>query len=481
MEAEDLIIAQLQEIIARQAAQIDLLGVEVRSLRAENAALAQENARLRKNSSNSSKPPSSDIVKPPRPKGKGRRGKRRRIGGQPGHIRHERQPFGPDEIDDIQDHHLQECPHCGGRVEPSDEAPRVVQQVELPRKPMEVTEYRAHAVWCPQCQQTHWARLPAEVRAGGLVGPRLSALIAYLKGRCHASYSTIRTYLRDVLGLKISRGQLVRIVDRATKAMEDAYNELRSHLPSQEHLNVDETGHKDSGRRLWTWCFRAALYTLFHISPSRGSQVLVEMLGEEFDGVLGCDYFSAYRKYMGEFDVAVQFCLAHLIREVKFLVESPDKAAASYGRRLLKGLRRLFHTIHRREAMTPAGFQRSLEQARKALLATALRAPAHRQARNLARRFRRHGRQYFQFITTPGIEPTNNLAERAIRFVVMDRHVTQGTRGQRGQRWSERIWTAIATCAQQGRSVFDYLYQTILSHFRREPTPSLLPELHPGP
>ena len=89
-------------------------------------------------------------------------------------------------------------------------------------------------------------------------------------------------------------------------------------------LNVDETGHKQNGQRQWTWCFRAGLYTLFKIDPTRSGDVLIEVLGTEFDGVLGCDYFSAYRRYHREFGVALQFCLAHLIRDVKYLTTLPD-------------------------------------------------------------------------------------------------------------------------------------------------------------
>ena len=93
----------------------------------------------------------------------------------------------------------------------------------------------------------------------------------------------------------------------------------------------------------------------------------------------------------------------------------------------------------------------------------------------LAKRFRLHGDAYFRFITTPGIEPTNNLAEQAIRFVVIDRRITQGTRSERGQRWCERIWTAVATCAQQERSMFEYLGEAVNAHFHGQPIPSLLP------
>lgn len=90
-------------------------------------------------------------------------------------------------------------------------------------------------------------------------------------------------------------------------------------------------------------------------------------------------------------------------------------------------------------------------------------------------RFREHGEAYFRFITTPGIEPTNNLAEQAIRFVVIDRRITMGTRSETGRRWCERIWTTIATCAQWGRSVFTFLLDAIHAHFSGGLSPSLLP------
>ena len=121
-----------------------------------------------------------------------------------------------------------------------------------------------------------------------------------------------------------------------------AWSVLLSLLPGEEVVNVDETGHKEKGRRLWTWCFRAELYTLFQIDTSRGSQVIIDTLGEEFDGVLGCDYFSAYRKYMDTFDVRVQFCIAHLIRDVKFLLTLPDRGTQNYGKRLRDAIREMF-------------------------------------------------------------------------------------------------------------------------------------------
>ena len=101
--------------------------------------------------------------------------------------------------------------------------------------------------------------------------------------------------------------------------------------------------------------------------------------------------------------------------------------------------------------------------------------PATRHGQNMAKRLRKHGEAYFTFVTTPGVEPTNNLAEQAIRFVVIDRHITQGTRSEGGQRWCERIWTVIATCVQQGKSVYNFLREAVGKWFEGEPAPSLLP------
>ena len=453
------------------------LEAEVAALKAEVAQLAELVAKLSKNSSNSSKPPSSDIVKPPKltTSKEAGSGKKRKIGGQPGHAKHEREPFSFEEIDDVREYELNCCPDCGGAVSARPKAARVVQQVELADKPVEIIEHRAAGCWCRRCKKLFYAPLPATVQTGGLLGPELTALVGYLKGACHASFSTIRKYFRDVLKIPISRGQLAKVIGKVSESLGPAYEELRASLPEEPRLNVDETGHKNNGKRHWTWCFRAERYTLFKVDPSRSSRVLIDALGEEFNGVLGCDYFSAYRKYMREFSIEVQFCLAHLIREVKFIMGLPDQRARVYGERLLDAIRKMFRIIHRRDTMTPEGFQRAMEAARTDVMNASIWAPPKcKPARNLAKRFRQHGDAYFRFITTPGVEPTNNLAEQAIRFVVIDRRITQGTRSERGQRWCERIWTAIATCTQQGRSVFEYLREAVNAHFNDQPIPSLI-------
>src|SRR3954466_11765466 len=278
----------------RLQARVDVLEAELAALKQVVAQLSQQLAAARKDSSTSSKPPSSDIVKPPKsppPAGQDKRC----IGGQPGHPKHERVAFPAEAINAGSfDHRLDDCPSCGHDLQPMRTiAPRVVQQVDIVEVPLSIQEHRSHPGWCPRCRKMYEAPLPPGIERGGLVGPSLTTWIAYLKGACHASYSTIRKFLRDVVRVTISRGELARIIGKVSRALERPFQELLDDLPSQARLNVDETGHKQNGQRQWTWCFRAGLYTLFKIDPTRSADVLIEVLGAEFDGVLGCDYFSS--------------------------------------------------------------------------------------------------------------------------------------------------------------------------------------------
>jgi hypothetical protein len=463
--------------------QVDLRQRQVETLQARVVELERMVARLSRNSSNSGKPPSSDIT---RPKQQRRRRGKRRIGAQPGHPRHERTPFPAADITNFHDYRLAACPECGDAgVEFLDRPPRVVQQMEINDVVVFKEEHRSYPVWCGRCRKVHYHPFPDKVAREGLFKERLTALVAYMKAVAHASFSTIRKFIRDVLGEKVSRGYLRKIVGKAAAALDAPYGELLGRLPLEPVLNIDETGHRENGGKFWTWVFRADLYVLFRIDKSRGSKVLLDVLGKEFDGVLGCDYFSAYHKYMKDFNVTVQFCIAHLIRDIKYLTSLKDAETRAYGRKLLAAVKGMFAIIHNREDLAPDAFCLAMTHARENIMNTALDdVPSrlnengkelNREAFNMARRFRENGKAYFEFITTPGIGPTNNLAEQAVRFVVIDRRITQGTRGAKGRKTCERLWTVIGTCAMQGRSAFDFILAAVKAYFKGEPAPSLLP------
>ena len=452
----------------------NVIAEAIAPLQARIAELEAEVARLKKNSGNSSRPPSSDIVKPPKHDTAKRsaRGKRS-IGGQPGHAKHKRKPFAPEEVDRIVEYELPAEETRGLR--PLSRW-HIVQQVKFVKKPFVITEYRARRYRDPRTGQIVIAPLPAEVAAAGLVGPRLSAAIAFQKAACHMSYTTIQAFWRDLAGLDLSRGQLAKVARKVSAALREPYEELRGNLTEQDRLGIDESGHKNTKRRYWTWCFRIPRFTVFHIDSSRGSEVLRAVLGETFGGVIGCDYFSAYRKYMADSGATVQFCMAHLIRDIRFLAEQANKSVARWGEKLLDWPRKLFHTLHRKDQGTPERFALRMEAIRRGFLQQVRHPPSWSEARTLAARFRgREAKHYFAFLTQPGVEPTNNLTEQAIRHVVIDRRVTQGTRGDDGMRWCERAWSVLATCAQQGRRAFQFFHDALLAHFTAQPAPSLLP------
>src|SRR5208337_1483262 len=453
------------------------LQAQLRALEQQVQQLQTELATARKNSSTSSKPPSSDIVKPPKPSTPVADGKRS-PGGQPGHPGHFRDAFPPEQVSNTLVHRLSVCPEGGGPLHETGQAPRIIQQIELIPLTTIVEEHQSFTSWCPHCRKEFAAPLPERIAKGGLLGPQLTALIAYLKGACHASFSTIRKFIRDVLQIQISRGYLVEVIRKVTAALETSYQELLHLLPDEDHVNVDETGHKLKKERWWTWCFRAELFVLYHINAHRNGEVLMSILGKEYAGVLGCDYLSTYRRYMRECNIVMQFCLAHLIRDVKFLTTLPDEQEKAYGERLREEIRELFRIIHEREKIPEQEYQRRLAAQREKILEVGTQGvPAGKHAQVMARRFQKHGQAYFTFITTPGIEPTNNLAEQAIRFVVIDRHITQGTRSEDGNRWSERIWTVIATCAMQGLSVYEFIHQSVCAYWDGTEAPKLIPNV----
>jgi hypothetical protein len=227
----------LQAKLNAQQAELEAQKRRLAALEATVAKLQEQLAAARKNSATSSKPPSSDIVKPPKPPPPDGQA-RRKIGGQPGHPKHERDPFPSEAINDGSfDHRIDLCPRCGHGLEPAAwSEPRVIQQVDINEVPLSIQQHRGHSGWCSCCQKLYTASLPIGIERGRLVGPKLTTLIAYLKGVCHASFSTIRKFMRDVVHLTISRGQLSAIIGKVTRALEQPYQELLDRLPDETQL-----------------------------------------------------------------------------------------------------------------------------------------------------------------------------------------------------------------------------------------------------
>jgi transposase len=451
----------------------------VADLERRNAELERRLAASKKTSRNSSKPPSGDITKPPADsKRRSGRGKNRRIGGQKGHPKHE-SDLTLDDAHEVVEYGADQI--LGDRdLEPAPEVPpKILFQYEFVDRPVELTAYVSYAYRDRVTGEIVYAPFPEEIEAAGILGARLTAFSACLKGGIHASYTGVERVLQ-FLDVDVCRATICNKIGKVATALGGAYNELLAALPDQGQLNVDETGHRDNpfdkpkghGKH-WIWVFAASAFTVFRIFANRSTDVLREVLGSDCAALIGADFYSAYRCFMKEANIKVQFCWAHLIREIRFLAESSDKVTANYGDRLLKLCRRIFRLYHRRAELGEDAFHRRMTRLKEEFLATGRRSRASG-ARDIVARLKEYGEEYFLFLENPQIEPTNNLAEREVRHCVIDRRVTQGTRGDAGQRWCERIWTVLATCARQKRNAFAFITKSLRAFHAGQPQPSLL-------
>jgi len=232
------------------------------------------------------------------------------------------------------------------------------------------------------------------------------ALMAYMKGSLHASYTGLADFCGEVLDIEVSRSHVCNTIARVNDALAAPYEELAEHIPAEPVLHVDESGWKDNGLKYWIWIFCTSRVSLFSIAKSRGSKVLREVLGETYGGTLVSDFFSAYVKYANRLQ---QFCLAHLIRDIKFLTTLPSEADRAFGRRLLIDFRRLFHLWHLRQKIPKERFDRMTFRIKTRVLhvAEACAAGERSKSRTLARRLVKHGDAIFRFLFDPAVSPTN--------------------------------------------------------------------------
>lgn len=452
---------------------IKVLLEENRLLRERVAFLEEKVSRLERNSSNSSKPPSSDITKASNEQ---RRPGNRKIGGQARHTGKQRDMLPAEKVDEvITIPAIEECPECGHELVIPQSCDEMIQQtVELKENPIEVREYHRPGRWCNSCGKMHYPLLPAEVIEGQLFGPRLQALTAYLKGNLGASYTELQQYCADVLGIEVSRGMLCRVISRVNQALEAPYQELMTHIRQETTLNIDESGWYDSGNRYWVWLFCTPLMALFSIQRSRGCKVLQEILGETFGGAIISDFYSAYVKYA---TIKQQYCLAHLIRDIKFLTTLPDPAVKDFGEKILRHFELLFQHWHARDDISHDIFVRRCEKIQRKLFTFLARtAPPKGEALAMKKRLIKHWPALFRFVNEPELyQPTNNLAEQTMRFVVRIRRQTQGTRSEWGRLWCSRILSVVATCRKQNRSAWKFIEQAVYAKNFQLNYPSLLP------
>lgn len=480
----------------RQAQEIERLKQENERLRKQIAEQAKRIADLERqlalrqqNSTTTSKPPSSDGLAG-RQRERGRRMKsRRRAGGQPGHPGHHRPLVPLERVNTIVDLVPNACRQCEHPLDARDGlgAPRRHQVTEVPPIEAHVTEYRCHRRQCPACGTMTLAPLPDDLASQ--FGPQLTALIAYLTVVCRLPRLVVQRLLEGVLQIPMSLGSTQKAWEEASGAVAAPYEALQQALAHQPVINADETGHRTNGTKRWLWTLVAPTFIFYTIATSRGSDVLRRLLGAAFGGVLGSDRLPTYLTYAAD---RRQFCWSHFRRNLLSAQELATTASATrFCREALALQRQLFRLWYRFRGdprargapLTRAQLIAKVLPLEKRFFALAERYvnAANAEVANLARALFVHHPHFFTFVHAEGVEPTNNVAERALRTAVQWRKIMFGTRSADGELAVARLLTVTRTCQQQQINVLAYLTAAIACHRRRQCVASLLVPKRPTP
>jgi transposase len=432
--------------------------------------LKDEISRLKKTPKNSSLPPSTQHphakpAPPEKPSGK-------KPGGQPGHLKHSRPLVPTEECDEVVTFTPDECRRCGKRLRGCDPAPLRHQVYELPViRPM-ITEYQLHRLICPGCGASTCAELPHGVPIGQN-GPRMVAFAAVLMAFFRQSKRRTALFLETICNVPCSTGLTVKLQNTASAALEPAYQELLAALPTQSAVNADESPTKEGRLKAWTWVVAAAHFTVFAIRTSRKAKVIKELLTEAYAGVVTCD-----RAKMYLWLETIQWCWAHLKRDFQAMVDAGG-AAKPIGTELLEHTAELFRHLHRARdgSLSRMGLNRHLNRLYWAVyvaLEDGMRCPHAPTAATCKELLRRYD-ALWTFRHHVEVQPTNNVAERAVRHAVIWRKLSFGTKSAAGSRFVERLLTVIETCRQQDRNVLDFVTTSLERHFDYTQHPSLLP------
>jgi transposase len=458
------------------------LQAEVVSLRAAlaeaTATIENLRAQLGKNSQNSSKPPSSDPPGASKPKTKRKKGKKRRKrGGQPGHQAEFAAP--PDHVDNVKPHRPDACGRCQADLRSGNGEPTgsVIHHYvyELPEIRPLVTDHQCLDVACGRCGHVTAAKLPDGVPTGQY-GPSVQAMTALLRGELKQSMRQTSEVMTNVLHVPMCPGMVAKTQDQVSGALARPFQEAVEHAQGAEQAHADETGWRENKKKAWLWVMVTSFVTVFLVRTRRSAKSAKALLGETFAGILITDRWASYNW------VAVtrrQLCWSHLKRDFKgFLAHGAE--AKNLGKRLLRLQRKLFRLWHRVRdgTMTRAEFQLACRPVRRDFLALLEKGTALSSAKvsGMCREILKLKEALFTFVDVEGVEPTNNAAERALRFAVLMRKGCFGSDSAKGSRFIERFLTARATLRAQNRDLYTFLKDACAAALLGTTPPSLLPE-----
>ena len=458
---------------AGREAVVEVLLAMDRRIQQLEARVEKLERQLARNSGNSSSPPSSDL-----PRGAPKRGKDpsgRRPGGQPGHEGRGRPLLPAWAVDEVIDYWPASC-GCGHVFSDAEWVavgePARHQVEELPPIAVQVTEHRCQRVRCPGCGQRRTGELPAEI-AGSHLGPRLQAAVATLSVRNRVSRRDAVELLEELFAARISTGTVEKVLARVAGALAEPHEDLLHAVRSSEHLNMDETGWRLRGSQRALWGAFTDQTAFFHVAADRHEDHAKALLSDT-QAIITSDRWWAY----SHLPLARrQICWAHLRRD--FTAHAEGLATEQqFGKLGLEISEELFwawevfqHTGDRRELKRQIRLLR--HQLKPALRRYSGKSARNKYCRGMARNLLKLWPALWTFATVPGVEPTNNHAERALRGAVIYRKLSLGSQSEDGEQRVARLLSASITCRLQHRSLHAYLVDLLTAHARGDPLPLL--------
>jgi transposase len=471
----------------REACVAFLMGLVDQQSRAEERLRALEQ-KAAASSRNSSQAPSADAPKTrqqrraeAREKAKElarREGKEKReAGGQPGHRGAGRALLAEDRMREIVHHYPDDCSGCGREFTDEEKVPRHNpgrhQVAEVPQTAVFYVEHRTHRLRCRGCHKR--TRGTLGVVGESAFGPCLQAVVVALTARNRISRRDMSELLLELFGVRVSVGGIDGICQRTSGLLAGPHERLRSQVLGSGAVNVDETGWYLAGENRTMWTAATAQAAIFKIVEDRHRDRLEELLGADFSGVVTSDRWWAYDLLDAE---QRQACWSHLQRDFRFHSEGLA-AQKQFGDTGLELTRRLFEIWHAyaehldrdrlAAEMTPVQ-----TELRELLEHAANGSKRHRLHRRFANNLLKLWPALWTFITTPGVTPTNNAAERALRGPVIHRKLSHGNQSDDGERFTERSLSASVTCRLQHRSLLAYLRDLLTAHHTGGALPALL-------
>ena len=433
-------------------------------------------ARLNNNSSNSSTPPSANPLGAPKPVVKKK--SQRQPGGQPGHPPHLKELLPPERVKDVFQFVPERCDHCHTALPqqagPDDPAPTRHQIVELPPVLVEVTEYQGHARTCPCCGEVTRATIPRELLVHS-VGPRLAATLSYFTG-CHGmSKRGVEEMAAAVFGAPIALGTVANLEQEMSAALAPAHQEAVAAVQAAAVKHADETSWKLAGQLHWLWGAATAHVAAFVIHARRSAAGLAMLLGTEIQGLLCSDRWGVYDQVPAE---RRQICWAHLKRDFQKIVDRGG-SSAHVGHQGLKIVKRVFAAWHAFQdgRVTRKQLAKQLAPVIRRLRRVLIEGLVGDDSKveTFSDNVLALEPALWTFVTTAGVEPTNNFMERLLRRAVLWRKRSFGCWSADGCRFVERTLTVVQTRRLQGKNVLDYLHDALRTHRAGQPCPKLLP------